>query len=63
MAAIAEEAPGLGVRATCEALGVAPATYYRHQRPQGLPMPSHRTGLFRLRSGRGCWTCSMRRGS
>jgi len=44
MAAIAEEAPGLGVRATCEALGVAPATYYRHQRPPRLPeaKPSHR---------------------
>jgi putative transposase len=33
MATIAEVAPRLGVRPTCEALGVAPATYYRHQRP------------------------------
>ena len=44
MAVIAEGAPRLGVRVTCEALGVAPATYYRHQRPPSLPeaKPSHR---------------------
>jgi putative transposase len=44
MATIAEEAPGLGVRPTCEALGVAPATYYRHQRPPKAPetRSSHR---------------------
>ncbi len=44
MATIAEESPRLGVRATCEALGVAPATYYRHQRPPRAPetRSSHR---------------------
>lgn len=44
MATIAEESPRLGVRATCEALGVAPATYYRHQRPPKAPetRSSHR---------------------
>ncbi len=44
MATIADVAPRLGVRPTCEALGVAPATYYRHQRPP-RPLearPSHR---------------------
>jgi len=44
MATIAEVAPRLGVRPTCKALGVAPATYYRHQRPPKPPdaKPSHR---------------------
>ena len=32
MAKIAEVGPRLGVRATCEALGVAPASYYRSRR-------------------------------
>lgn len=34
MVAVAEVGPRLGVRPTCEALGVAPATYYRYQRSQ-----------------------------
>jgi len=44
MATIAEVAPRLGVRPTCKALGVAPATYFRHQRPPKPPdaKPSHR---------------------
>ena len=37
MAEIAEVGPRLGVRPTCEALGVAPATYYRHQRGKEPP--------------------------
>ena len=37
MAKIAEVGPRLGVRATCEALGVAPASYYRSRR---LELPS-----------------------
>jgi len=39
MEKIAEVSPCLGVRATCEALGVAPATYYRSRRPKRPPMP------------------------
>ncbi len=34
MEKIAEVGPHLGVRATCEALGAAPATYYRQRRPK-----------------------------
>ncbi len=34
MAKIAEVGPRLGVRATCAALGVAPASYYRQRRPK-----------------------------
>ena len=37
MAEIAEVGPRLGVRPTCEALGVAAATYYRHQRGKEPP--------------------------
>jgi len=39
MEKIAEVGPRLGVRATCEALGVAPATYYRSRRPKRPPKP------------------------
>jgi putative transposase len=39
MEKIAEVSPCLGVRATCEALGVAPATYYRSRRPERTPEP------------------------
>ncbi len=34
MAKIAEVGPRLGVRATCKALGAAPASYYRFRRPR-----------------------------
>jgi len=37
MAEITKVGPHLGVRPTCEALGVAPATYYRHQRTKEEP--------------------------
>ncbi len=37
MAKIAEVGPRLGVRATCAALGVAPASYYRQRRPKAPP--------------------------
>ena len=39
MEKIAEVGPTLGVRATCEALGVSPATYYRSRRPRREPKP------------------------
>ena len=39
MEKIAEVGPRLGVRATCEALGAAPATYYRQRRPKRLARP------------------------
>ena len=39
MEKIAEVGPRLGVRATCEALGVAPASYYRSRRPRREPKP------------------------
>ncbi len=39
MAKIAEVGPGLGVRATCEALGVAAASYYRSRRPKSPARP------------------------
>jgi putative transposase len=44
MAAVQTRPAPLGVRPACLALGVAPATYYRHQRPvvQG-PQPRRRT--------------------
>ena len=37
MAKIDEVGPCLGVRATCDALGVSPATYYRSRRPKTPP--------------------------
>ena len=39
MAKLAEVGPRLGVRATCAALGVAPATYYRSRRPSAPARP------------------------
>ena len=44
MEKIAEVGPRLGVRATCAALGAAPATYYRCRRPRspGRPRSSPR---------------------
>jgi putative transposase len=36
---ITEVGPRLGVRATCEALGVAPASYYRWRRPRSPARP------------------------
>ena len=39
MAKIDEVGPCLGVRATCDALGVSPATYYRSRRPKTPPKP------------------------
>ena len=44
MEKIAEVGPRLGVRATCEALGAAPATYYRQRRakPPAKPRSSPR---------------------
>jgi putative transposase len=44
MQTVAELGPRLGVRATCEALGVASATYYRGRqpRPPARPRPSSR---------------------
>ena len=44
MGKIAEVGPRLGVRATCEALGAAPATYYRQRRakPPAKPRSSPR---------------------
>ena len=37
MTAIAEVVPEVGVRAACGALGVARASFYRAQQPQGDP--------------------------
>jgi len=39
MLKIAKLGPRLGVRATCKALGVAPASYYRFRRPRSLTRP------------------------
>ena len=40
MATVTERGPRLGVRPLCDALGVAPATYYRQRRPTPLgPRP------------------------
>ncbi len=39
MAKLAEVGPRLGVQATCAALGVAPATYYRQRRRKPLARP------------------------
>ena len=39
MEKIAEVGPRLGVRATCEALGVSPASYYRSRRPGSPATP------------------------
>lgn len=49
METVIEMAPKYGVLATCDALGVAPATYYRHKSPfigpkQRRPRPPRRLG-------------------
>ncbi len=38
-AAIAELAPSVGVRAACDAVGVAQASYYRRHRHSPAPQP------------------------
>ena len=44
MTTIATHGPGCGTTALCRALGVAPATYYRHQHPPVLgPQPRRRS--------------------
>jgi putative transposase len=39
MQTIHDHAPRFGVRPTCAALGIAPATYYRAQHPRGAAIP------------------------